>query len=453
MAQNNLLKLKQISGGLQLQTNLGALTEKVNGLTASQIATNIVDPSNGDATLNVAQVLTSVMATNTTQDDNLKNLKSSLDTLNDIKIDDYVKITGSVVVGGDAESGYTYTATLDTDVAENDIFANYLTQDCTLYTDNNTVIVNNKGVPVKINLTTKALSDTSLCVADVENTEAESLTYKPITLGFNFKIFAKATRKLGSIEQNFLLDNDEMKVVYYQTAIDELAFKLSKNTSLLETVKELIGQKSVSDALSDLKTEITNEYKAADTTLKNELNESIINVYTRIKNSELDINKLNGADTEEGSVAKSIKDAVDPIKTNVSTNAEDIENLTTTLNSTVSTVNEQTTAIEKLNADSSTEGSVDYKIKNSITSTSKTHTDVELDLSDTSSSTFAITVQEGYAITDDKTTVVVNNLVYVENVCYTLDRSNKTLTWDSKKAGFELDSEDIAYIDMYVAKA
>ena len=110
-----------------------------------------------------------------------------------------------------------------------------------------------------------------------------------------------------------------------QNAIEAEATARTTAINKLNGTAETEGSvaKSIKDALDPVKTDVsTNKANITSNT------EAITAEEARAKAAEqanaAAITKLNGLDTVEGSVAKSIKDALDPVKTNVAANGEAI---------------------------------------------------------------------------------------------------------------------------------
>jgi len=116
-----------------------------------------------------------------------------------------------------------------------------------------------------------------------------------------------------------------------QAAIEAEATARNNAINKLNGTAETEGSvaKSIKDALDPVKADVTQA--KADITANAD---AITAEEARAKAAEQAnadaITKLNGLDNVEGSVAKSIKDALDPVKTDVATNAEDIATLKNT---------------------------------------------------------------------------------------------------------------------------
>lgn len=352
MAKNNLPKLKQIQGGLQLRQDVNVLQDLFANLNASQIATTIEIPENSGKYYNVAEILTLLNDKASTSGSDIETLKTDVENLENVQIADYVRIRGTITTASDTVdevTTYTYDATFDDSEKVAELRAQALSQNtaCILYTEDNTVLTDEHGVPVTINLQNGILSS-KLFIADIENvSESEEMVYVPVTEDITFKIFPVGNYTLSTIDKDFLLDNEEMKAVYYQSAIDDLAFKLANNKKVLETVQELIGTKSVAQAIADATASITSNFQAADTELNNKIdalsktvsdNETDIEgkvsaLDTRVTTAEGSITTLNGDKETAGSVLNTVHSVTDPIANRVTVT----ENNITTLNSDANT--------------------------------------------------------------------------------------------------------------------
>ena len=143
----------------------------------------------------------------------------------------------------------------------------------------------------------------------------------------------------------------------------EQGLQTSINAINNETTGILAKAKKYADGLNGTANGEIEKLKTKDTELQNAIEAEA----TARTNA---INKLNGTAETEGSVAKSIKDALDPVKTDVSKNKANItanaEALTTEEARAKAAEQANATAISKLNGLDTVEGSVAKSIKDAL---------------------------------------------------------------------------------------
>ena len=110
-----------------------------------------------------------------------------------------------------------------------------------------------------------------------------------------------------------------------QAAIEAEATARTADINKLNGTAETEGSvaKSIKDALDPVKADVA-QAKADITANADAISSEEARAKAAEQANANAITKLNGADTVEGSVAKSIKDALDPVKTNVTANADAI---------------------------------------------------------------------------------------------------------------------------------
>lgn len=362
---NNQPKLKQIQGGLLLRQQVDNLLPVLTSYQASKVTTTLVKSENDGNPVyyNAQEVLSLLLSLSNEQAESITGLSDSLTTLKTMPISDYVRLYGNVTVTEDVEN-QTYSTSSIMEKTEDEIEAllpQIRSTKVYAYTDDNQPIVNENGENLEFNIVNWTFNGTPY-VADYSG---EELTYIPLTGTTRFKVFPVGDFTLASLPQEFLLDNEELNLVYYAHAIDELAYSITKNSNLIEEIKKLVGETAISEALADLSEELTAKIDAntesikilnSDETVEGSIAYSIKQAVDiigltiddldgRIQSVQTDVTTLKGDETTEGSIAKSIKDAVDPLTSRVTV----VEN-----------------AINKLNGNETVEGSVAYSIKEAL---------------------------------------------------------------------------------------
>lgn len=133
------------------------------------------------------------------------------------------------------------------------------------YSEDNTLLLDQTGNPLKINLETGMLSGTP----SVINTEATAQSadgtpvYKEIAVT-KLKVFPTGEWTLEDLPTGALLDNEELQLLAYRSAVDKIVVELAKDADLIANIKKQIGTRAIEDALAE-KAALTDVYaKSAD---------------------------------------------------------------------------------------------------------------------------------------------------------------------------------------------
>lgn len=408
MAKNNLPKLKQIQGGALLRQDVDKLLPILTSYQASKVTTTLVkSETDGNVVYyNAQEILSVLLSLSNEQAESITGLTEGLNNIKTLPISDYVRLYGTVSVVENVDD-QTFNTTTTMEKTQEEIEAllpNIRSSKVYAYTEDNRPIVDGSGKNLEFSIVSWSFSGTPY-VADYSG---EELTYVPLVGDTRFKVFPIGDFTLASLPQEFLLDNEEMNLVYYAHAIDELAFSITKNSDLIDEVKTLVGETAISEALSELSKELNQKITAnADAITKlnagaevegsvaysikqavDTIGEAMDGLDGRIQTVEGAITTLNGDATVEGSVAKAVKDATDPIVSRVTVNENAITKLngnateegsvahsiktaldpvSTELASVKTTASNAKSATDTLTADVNTTGSVDYKIAQATT--------------------------------------------------------------------------------------
>lgn len=260
--------------------------------------------------------------------------------------------------------------------------------------------------------------------------------------------------------------------------IDTLESASENYNSRLNTLEgDTSTEGSVAKQVYDAVTNLTNEFTTADKALDKKIDDNKTAIETALAtetkaredgDSALDT-KITEFDTnvrkDFASANEELSKRITQNATDIATNAGDIEELTNTLNSTITTVNDHTNAINTLNGDSNTAGSVDYKLKEAVTDINKNidilgshRTIVESVNITTDGQTdivFGSAIPDGYNVAQDSIKVHVNGLTYAENTAFVVNRSGAVVRWtlNASNGGFNLETDDNVEIDYAVRKA
>lgn len=439
----SLMNLAQIKGGLALKNNVEALLQSYD---AAKVLTSIVKTPAAEGTeavnYNVDELLKDLkqkLAAITGEGEeggaSLASLKASIDALKDKKIQDVVRMELAVAGGKAAIPADLATKVPNVDTAKA----------LPAYSVNNEVLLNEKGEQLTVSLADGSFNGTPSVVDEAASAKMAdgSMVYKAAAVTA-VKVFPQGEWTLETLPADALLDNNEMQLIAYETALNKLVVELAKDQSLIEDVKTKIGEKAVSDQLDakvkdlqasiDQKANITDVFTVADDGTKTPL-------YRKVAD------KLNLSDMNE--------DLQDVIRTAATPNifdpselvAEDAKKLD---KANVVKSDVDTTAADYAASDEKvlSEKAALAAIKKVADSVDHVKTDIESAADKAVVENVAVTgaVTE-FALTstptNDLVKMVINHLVYVENEDFTVDRAAKKVTWTLTAAnnGFDIDAE------------
>ena len=246
----SLTNLAQIKGGLQLKADVAALQKSYDAAKVlTQIAKQVAE-GEAAANYNVEELLAELkgkidaISGNGAEGDatSLASLQAAIDALKDKKLKDMVRVEFDVVSGA---------ANLPANFDE-------LVPGCDknvalpVYTADNEVVLNENGEQLTIVPATGAMNGVPSEVdAEASAKDAEGKTIYKAKADFKAKVFPVGEWKLADLPANALLDNSEMQLVAYKTALDKLVVALTKDEALIEQVKKQVGEKAVQDQLDE----------------------------------------------------------------------------------------------------------------------------------------------------------------------------------------------------------
>lgn len=242
----SLTNLAQIKGGLQLKADVEALQKSYD---AAKVLTTIAktvaageDPANYNVNELLAELKSQIDSISGGSELSLESLQLAINGLKDKKIKDMVRMEFPVTSGV-----ATLPSDFDTLVPSCD-----KTKALPVYSADNEVIFDENGNQLTINVETGALSGTpSVIDADASAADKDGKTIYKAKGDFTAKIFPVGEWKLSDLPTDALLDNSEMQLVAYKTALDKLVIELTRDKTLIETVKEKVGEKAVQDQLDE----------------------------------------------------------------------------------------------------------------------------------------------------------------------------------------------------------
>lgn len=245
-----LINLSQISGGVQLQKDVEALLKSYD---AAKVLTKIaktVGEGEEPADYNAEELL---LELKTKMDEiagegslSLKPLNDTITNLKDKKIKDMVRVTFSTDSEGTITLDGGDLADLAPDYNEN--------AHVPVYSLDNEILYNEEGEQLTLSLKDLTLNGTPH-VIDATATAADkdgNKIYKPYTTDtFSGKVFPVGEWTLSELPTDALLDNTELQLVAYKTALDKIVVELAKDKDLLNKIQEQIGEEAIKDVLDD----------------------------------------------------------------------------------------------------------------------------------------------------------------------------------------------------------
>ena len=279
----SLTNLAQIKGGLQLQADVQAILKSYDAAKVlTQIAKAVGEGEeaanyNAEELLAELKVKIDAIAGEGAEGDSvsLASLAAAIEALKDKKLKDMVRVEFVIASGVAA-----LPADFDTLVPAAD-----KTKALPVYTATNEVVFNENGEQLTIVPETGVLNGVPSVIDAEASAAAEDgkLVYKAIG-DFQAKIFPVGEWKLADLPTDALLDNNEMQLVAYKTALDKLVVDLTRDENLINQVKELVGEKAVQEQLEEALKAINEAVAAkADKTALDEVDETVKGLDERIK--------------------------------------------------------------------------------------------------------------------------------------------------------------------------
>ena len=484
-----LAEMKQINGLSALKTDVEAIKKSYD---AAKVITTIVkteaDGENPEVKYDVnalLQELKSGMATILGSDSeggeaSDGSLAAAINNIKNKTVKDAVRVKANAVHG---ENGYTVSfaegfnlsavvPSVDTSVALG------------VYTLNNEPVYDTNG-----NQLTFSLADNTFSGApaelDIENSVAgEAPAYKAITSNFEFKVFPIGSFTFETLPADALLDNEEMQLLAYQTAINKIVVELAKDKDLMDAIKTKVGETSVAAAIEDaLKAKL--DKAAVVTTLgKLEVEEGDAEgtVYAsdeKVASEKALVaalaDKLDVADFEEAveayvekaDIATAIGDAAEAVNTKVASQKA-VADAVVAMGDTKVAKADVVSTFDKDNP-SATKVASEVGVINAIDNAIAARVAVENNISErvTALESIVAPVNEkfNWENDDDKTDknfslantpnealvkMYVNHLTYFEGEDFTVNRTSKVATWTSSE--FNVEEGDAVRFEYYTGE-
>jgi hypothetical protein len=435
----NLIHLAQIKDGLALKQNLEQLQTSYD---AYKVLTDIAKDGGGN--YNVNELLASLKQTVDTQlggsgegtvegriaaaQAELEDLLNSrVDSVLALPIKDKVRVTASY---DPVSKGFTFTnlgeaedgtpLTIDQFLVANNVDT---TVPYMVYFDDNKPVRDADGKNVTVNLDTMTLSDDPHERGTAAGSDGNLETvFNPIAGEVNVKFFPVGSFTLGTLSEDYLLDNEEYNLIAYSEVIDEIVLGLASNDQLTQEIAALVGEQAVQDQI-----------KAITDALATRITE----VETDLSAIESTVDTLTGDENTEGSIAKQIKDAVGDLESGSSADLKTLEDAI------------RANYVERVNKDIDLQKEIDFL--KSVKHNNEAFTP-------TAGQTVFTLTKEGMVAPEVlpdgqefKVYVFINGVRYRETKAFTVDREAKTVTWTFTDAngGFDIEADfsvEIAYV-------
>ena len=466
----SLMKLAQITGGTRLRSDVDALQRSYE---AAKVLTDIAKTGENAGSYNVNELLKELkenIATITGDDSkdvtSLKSLKSAVDAINDRKVSDYVRLDLAVS-----------NNVLDISTVAEKVPGLDTTKALPVYSTDGKILYDENGNQLTVNMTSGALSGTPSVIDEVETAKKTDGTrvYEAFS-ATTLRIYPQGTWTFSSVPADAALDNDEMKLVTYQKALDDIVIELAKDKTLIANVQALIGEKTVSDQLetqktaleakiSDAVTTAANNLATAKTELEGKITEASTTAQTNLEAAERDLNEK---------ITKATTDAqtnLNAAKTELQANIDKKFDSASVVTSTAAAAEGHTAAEDKVLSEAAVESKFQAaaaKEAADIAAVKKAAEDGDAALKTAADAlttrVSAIEAAEEQEVTDkvavtsatavtaftlakkptaELVRAFINGVAYFEGEDFTVDRSAKTATWTATAAagGFDITSE------------
>jgi hypothetical protein len=254
--------------------------------------TNVIDTQLGGLTAGGGSVSASITAV---QDE----LQAKIDAINNTVFQDRVKLTGTLSPTGVLTIDPSTVPGLDN------------TQAYDVYYLSNDAVEDGTGQALTYNFATQTCSGIPSIVNP--NNTSGVVSYQAIAAPVQVKVFPVGSFTFSSLQPDFLLNNEELNLVVYQDAIDQIVTDLSANANLVNQIMALVGTQTVQNQIQI----ITNALAA------------------RVSVLEADMALVQGSAATTGSIAQQVKTASDALTAALNTEVSRAESAELALTNTV----------------------------------------------------------------------------------------------------------------------
>ena len=391
----SLTNLSQIKGGNQLQqdvANLLASYDAAKVITSIAKATGAQGEDNG--VYNADELFKELQAGIDKLSTDGSVLSDAINGLKAKSIKDIVKVAPTATYDADSAS---YTITFPDGFDTANIPKMDTTEKLPVYLEDNTAVFDENGKQLTFSFFDNAFSGTP-SVLDVDSSKAskkdKELIYKAKNETFTFKVFPVGNFTLDTLPEDYLLDNEELKLAAYDTVINQIIVELAKDADLMELIQEAVSDEAIQNKI----TEITSKLEKRVQTLE-----------------EKALTKDN--------IATAVRDASEAEDTKV--------------------------ASEKAVADAIVNASNKQEVESKFTEISERLSGVEAAV---------VPVNEFFTVSGDSAItqftlaqvpntmlveMLINGITYVETKDFTVDRATKIVTWTAtaENEGFDITTD------------
>lgn len=421
----SLMKLAQITGGTLLRSDVDALQKSYE---AAKVLTDIAKTGENAGSYNVNELLKELkknIAAITGEDSDvtsLKSLKAAVDAINDHKVSDYVRLDLAVS-----------NNVLDISTVAEKVPGLDTTKVLPVYSTDGKILYDENGNQLTVNMTSGALSGTPSIIDEVETAKKTDGTrvYKAFS-ATTLRIYPQGTWTFSNVPADAALDNDEMKLVTYQKALDDIVIELAKDKTLIASVRALIGEKAVSDQLETQKKALETKISDTATTAANNLasakTELQANINKKFDSASVVTSTAAAAEDHVAAEDKVLSEAAVESKLKAAANKEAADIAAAKKAAKDGDAALKTAADALTTRVSAIEAAEEQEVTDKVAVTSAT-------------AVTAFTLAK--APTAELVRAFINGIAYFEGEDFTVDRSAKTATWTATNAagGFDITSE------------
>lgn len=421
----SLMKLAQITGGTLLRSDVDALQKSYE---AAKVLTDIAKTGENAGSYNVNELLKELkknIAAITGEDSDvtsLKSLKAAVDAINDHKVSDYVRLDLAVS-----------NNVLDISTVAEKVPGLDTTKVLPVYSTDGKILYDENGNQLTVNMTSGALSGTPSIIDEIETAKKTDGTrvYKAFS-ATTLRIYPQGTWTFSNVPADAALDNDEMKLVTYQKALDDIVIELAKDKTLIASVRALIGEKAVSDQLETQKKALETKISDTATTAANNLasakTELQANINKKFDSASVVTSTAAAAEDHVAAEDKVLSEAAVESKLKAAANKEAADIAAAKKAAKDGDAALKTAADALTTRVSAIEAAEEQEVTDKVAVTSAT-------------AVTAFTLAK--APTAELVRAFINGIAYFEGEDFTVDRSAKTATWTATNAagGFDITSE------------
>lgn len=392
----SLTNLSQIKGGKQLQQDVVNLLISYD---AAKVITSIAKAAgqkgedngvyNADELFKELQAGISKLSNNSTVlQDNIEGLKAKV-------IKDIVKVVPTATYNAD-ENSYAISLPEGFDTAN--VPKMDTTAKLPVYLEDNTAVFDENGKQLTFSFFDNSFSGMP-SVLDVNaskgNTKKE-LIYKAKNETFTFKVFPVGNFTLNTLPEDYLLDNEELKLTVYDTVINQIIVELAKDADLMAAIQAAVTDEAIQEKINSITEKLQKRLQTLEE--KSLTKENVTNTIREASEAE------NSKVASEKAVADAIANA---------SNKQEVESKFNELSERVSGVESVVTPVNEF-----------FPVTG-----------------DTAVTQFTLSQVPNNMLVEMK----INHLVYVEGKDFTVNRKSKVVTWTSAadNNGFDI-TADIA---------